>query len=443
MPAGQLVALLIVAVVVNVILMVLVVVPPILGRRSPLADPDEDGESVPTVESLAAGRLSDGRLAPLGAPLVDGVPTEAYDRVVRVVSFVFILAVAMVVAITGMWPDTEPAILGLLAVAGLFVLLIHDVMPPRVLGSARFVAEGSVAITAVTLLVALTGREQSPFFFAFALIVAGAALVVDSRVTIVLAVSAAFGYLAAIGIRPPGSAIPADAVATIGVNLCGLVLLAYVAMVISREQRRSRDAAIRLSSVDSLTDLYNRSFFFAALDREIQRCARTGRGFCLLMMDLDGLKALNDRYGHFHGDRALRIVGDMIRAGVRRIDIAARYGGDEFVALLPETDPRGAAVLAEKIRQGVADKAIPATGFDIRTSLSIGVVVFPDDGRTADELMIAADRAMYVSKRLGKNRVAGRGQDLAGIGVMDGPGESLAVAGRPARVAGEVVGDSA
>jgi diguanylate cyclase (GGDEF)-like protein len=161
------------------------------------------------------------------------------------------------------------------------------------------------------------------------------------------------------------------------------------------------------------------------------------------MMDLDGLKALNDRYGHFHGDRALRIVGDMIRAGVRRIDIAARYGGDEFVALLPETDPRGAAVLAEKIRQGVADKAIPATGFDIRTSLSIGVVVFPDDGRTADELMIAADRAMYVSKRLGKNRVAGRGQDLAGIGVMDGPGESLAVAGRPARVAGEVVGDSA
>ena len=300
----------------------------------------------------------------------------------------------------------------------------------------------AVAITAVTLLVALTGREQSPFFFAFALIVAGAALVVDSRVTIVLAVSAALGYLAAIGIRPTGPALSADQVATVGVNLCGLVLLAYVAMVISREQRRSRDAAIRLSTVDSLTDLYNRSFFFAALDREIQRCARTGRGFCLLMMDMDGLKALNDRFGHFHGDRALRIVGDTIRAGVRRIDTAARYGGDEFVALLPETDPSGAYVLAEKIRQGVAEKVISGTSFDFRTSLSIGVVVYPDNGQTADELMIAADRAMYLSKRLGKNRVAGPDRNVSGVGVMDDTPEPLAAAARATRVASEVAGDS-
>jgi diguanylate cyclase (GGDEF)-like protein len=73
------------------------------------------------------------------------------------------------------------------------------------------------------------------------------------------------------------------------------------------------------------------------------------------MMDLDELKAINDRFGHFHGDRVLRAVGDVIRAGVRRIDTAARYGGDEFVVLLPETDPTGAYVLAEKVRLGVQD----------------------------------------------------------------------------------------
>jgi diguanylate cyclase (GGDEF)-like protein len=185
-----------------------------------------------------------------------------------------------------------------------------------------------------------------------------------------------------------------------------LILLAYAAMVVAREQRRTRDAAIRMSTVDSLTGLFNRTFFFAAVGREIARCARSGRGFCLLMMDLDDLKAINDRLGHFQGDRVLRGVGDVIAEGVRRIDTAARYGGDEFVVLLPETDPTGAFVLAEKIRLGVNAMAIelPNTG---HPSISIGVVSYPGDGRTADELMISADNAMYASKRAGKDRVTG------------------------------------
>jgi diguanylate cyclase (GGDEF)-like protein len=123
------------------------------------------------------------------------------------------------------------------------------------------------------------------------------------------------------------------------------------------------------------------------------------------MMDLDELKAINDKYGHFVGDRVLRGVADVIRAGVRRIDTAARYGGDEFVVLLPETDATGAYVLAEKIRMGAAELTLPGVG--VKTSLSIGVVNYPDDGRTSDELMISADQAMYASKRGGKNRVMG------------------------------------
>ncbi len=186
-----------------------------------------------------------------------------------------------------------------------------------------------------------------------------------------------------------------------------MILLAYVAMVIAREQRRSRDAAIRLSTIDPLTGLFNRGFFFAALEREIARSARSGRGFCLLMMDLDELKAINDRLGHFYGDRVLRAVGEVVTIGVRRIDTAARYGGDEYVVLLPETDPTGAFVLAEKIRIGVHEMALDLPEGAPQPSLSIGVVSYPDDGSTADELMISADGAMYRSKRGGKNRVTG------------------------------------
>jgi len=96
-----------------------------------------------------------------------------------------------------------------------------------------------------------------------------------------------------------------------------------------------------------------------------------------------------------------------VSAGVRRIDTAARYGGDEFVVLLPETDPTGAFVLAEKIRIGVEEMVVglPPTG--PQPSLSVGVVAFPDDGASSDELMISADAAMYASKRAGKNRVTG------------------------------------
>ena len=290
----------------------------------------------------------------------------------------------------------------------MFVLVVHDLLPADALGAAKFAVEGSVAITVATLLVALTGGVQSPFFFTYPLIVGGAALVVSPAITVGLAGTAALGYLLAVVVGSPDGTLDLPrTTATVGINLTAMILLAYVAMVIAREQRRSRDAAIRLSTIDPLTALFNRGFFFAALEREIARSARSGRGFCLLMMDLDELKAVNDRLGHFHGDRVLHAVGEIVADGVRRIDTAARYGGDEFVVLLPETDPTGAYVVAEKIRLGVQELELGFEDAEVRPSLSIGVVSYPGDGNTADELMISADGAMYRSKRAGKNRVTG------------------------------------
>ena len=401
LPAVPVLILIVALVAAIVLLVVVILAPPIIGRSSP---DGRDGDRLDP-ERRAAQAAVVGGLD--GSTTDDGVPTQTYDRVVRIVAGTFILSTATIVAATGLWPETQPAILVLLLFSGLFVLFVHDLLPPSALGSARFVVEGSVAITVATILVALTGGVASPFFFAFPLIVGGAALVVSPQVTLVLAAAASFGYvLAVLAGTTDGTLSPATA-ATVGVNLTALILLAYVAMVIARAQRRTRDAAIRLSTVDSLTGLFNRTFFFAAIDREIARSARSGRGFCLLMMDLDELKAINDRLGHFHGDRVLRGVGEVIAAGVRQIDTAARYGGDEFVVLLPETDPTGAFVLAEKIRLGVNAMVIDLPGGVPRPSLSIGVVAYPDDGRTADQLIISADGAMYASKRSGKDRVTG------------------------------------
>ena len=386
-----------VAVALNAAVAAVILVPPRFGRRSPLASLGEPEPEAAELHGLDPGTLIGGLVGrSAGEP-------GTVDRIVRLVAWVFLLSTAVIVGTSGLWPDTTPGIFLLLGIAGIFVLVVHDLVPPAALGPARSVLEGTVAITFAAFLVLLTGGHASPFFFTFPLIVGAAAIVIRPTATLLLAVAAAVAYMVA-GTLGSGPPTPPQ-LATVAVNLTALLLLAYVGSVIGREQRRTRDAAIRLSAVDSLTGLFNRAFFFAALERELARSARSGRGFCLLMLDLDELKAINDRHGHHAGDTVLREVARTIEAGVRRIDIAARYGGDEFIALLPETDPTGGWVVAEKIRLGVA--ALQLQGIGQSPTVSIGVVAHPRDGESADALMISADQAMYASKRAGRNRVAG------------------------------------
>jgi len=332
---------------------------------------------------------------------------DSFNRGIRILAWSFILVVVVIVSVSQLWLSAQPQIFGTLGLAGVFVLVVHELMPPGGLGTLRVVVEASAAIVMLTMLVMLTGGAMSPFFFIYPLLVGGAALIASPRATLLLTVETAAAYFVASFSAPLGVDAARESMARVAISLTVLALLSYTGMVISRVQRRTREAAIRLSTVDSLTDLRNRAFFFNAVDREVLRSRRFRRGFCLLMMDLDGLKAINDRYGHYQGDLVLRAVAHVIRSGLRGVDVAARYGGDEFVALLPETDPSGAYLVAEKIRQTASEMVVGARGLEIKTSLSIGVVSYPDDGRTADELLIAADQAMYSSKRHGKNRVVG------------------------------------
>ncbi|HYK96574.1 MAG TPA: GGDEF domain-containing protein [Candidatus Dormibacteraeota bacterium] len=351
------------------------------------APPADDGAAA-TAAAAAAG------------PVTSDPSLE--ERVVRIVSWAFLMAVAVFAAASGLWNLSLPQIVILVAVTGESLLILQDVLPRTPLRKARGPLQGVLAIAFAAGLVALTGGLDSPFTFTFPLIVGAGALLVAPRIALILATVATAVYLAT-GLAVTPNPAPGPLVQML-VNLTGLYLLAYIGASVGREQRRARDAAIRLSTVDSLTGLYNRTFFFSALEREIARGDRSGRAFCLVMLDLDDLKTINDRFGHIAGDQVLRAVSDVVRNGVRKIDVAARYGGDEFVALLPETDPTGGWVLAEKIRLTVADQGAP--GVDPSPTVSVGVVSYPIDGRSADALLVSADRAMYASKRGGKNRVA-------------------------------------
>jgi diguanylate cyclase (GGDEF)-like protein len=166
--------------------------------------------------------------------------------------------------------------------------------------------------------------------------------------------------------------------------------------------KAAHDELAALATTDPLTNLPNHGALVSTIDREIERSRRYDRVFSLLFLDLDHFKALNDTYGHHAGDHALQALGDLLSGCLRPVDTAGRWGGEEFLALLPETDNDGAWAVSERIREAVAGTAFSEAGFHVTCSL--GVASYPLNGADRGALIDAADRAMYAAKSLGRNQ---------------------------------------
>ena len=166
--------------------------------------------------------------------------------------------------------------------------------------------------------------------------------------------------------------------------------------------------AEQLAVTDDLTQVYNYRFLKMALRREVKRAARFSQRFSVLMIDVDNLKRYNDRNGHLRGSEVLRMVAQILVREARSIDLVAKYGGDEFVIILPQTEREGARVLADRIKISVETTAFPLVPPGIIT-VSLGLATYPDNGLTAGELLEASDIALYAAKESGKNRVSTAG----------------------------------
>jgi len=162
-----------------------------------------------------------------------------------------------------------------------------------------------------------------------------------------------------------------------------------------------------LTSIDKLTGVYNRQFYDRLVRIEMERATRSGTKLSLLVVDIDDFKAINDTLGHRKGDEALVVVADLIRDNLRKIDSPFRYGGEEFVILLPGTAEMEAIHTAERLRTVIGDygEFLDDQGKRRRITVSIGAAVFPGDARTEEELFSRADAALFLAKRKGKNRV--------------------------------------
>ena len=159
----------------------------------------------------------------------------------------------------------------------------------------------------------------------------------------------------------------------------------------------------QLAITDELSQLHNRRYFYRRLNEEFNRAIRYNGNFSIIIADFDKLKEINDVHGHLMGDKVIQVVGELIKKTVRDIDCAARYGGDEFIIACPKADSRQARILAERIRETVAQHVIEYDDKKINVSISSGVASFPEDDTEVNGLVKKADEALYQAKALGGN----------------------------------------
>jgi diguanylate cyclase (GGDEF)-like protein len=253
-----------------------------------------------------------------------------------------------------------------------------------------------------------TGRITSPFMSLIYLILMAASLTQGRRITYLMAGLAISSYilLASEEFREMYAFLSHI------LELFPYMLIAHLGAMLAGETEIARREVERLSLTDEVTGINNMRNFFLLADIQEKLAKRHDRPFAICMIDADGLKKINDQYGHFAGTELIRQVARLITAHTRSSDICARYGGDEFVIMFNENRKEDVAVAVERIVTGMATTPFPFDAITLQTTLSAGLAGYPEDGDDVRTVMANADEAMYVSKRTGKNRLTLFGSNM-------------------------------
>jgi diguanylate cyclase (GGDEF)-like protein len=246
-----------------------------------------------------------------------------------------------------------------------------------------------------------TGKLTSPFLSLLYLVLMAAALTQGRRITYLMAGLAITSYvlLASADFREINYYL------THILELFPYMLIAHLGALLADETESARQEVERLSLTDDVTGLNNMRNFFMLVDVQEKLAKRYQRKFVICMIDADGLKKINDQYGHLAGTELIRQMAIVITSNIRSSDICARYGGDEFVIMFNETTKSEVAPTVGRLIKDMASNTFQFEGDMFSSTISAGLAEFPEDGPDVKTVTAKADQALYVSKRAGKNRL--------------------------------------
>ena len=269
----------------------------------------------------------------------------------------------------------------------------------------KIAIETWVMILFVSWVIICSGRVDSPLYSLYFLIIIASALSLGKLVTFLEFALITVVYIYISYPIYAANGLTMNDFINIMTVFCPILLITYVTVMLAADVQHGKQVLRLLSETDEMTGFKNKRSFRTSLSTEINVAMRYSRRFSIVMIDADNLKEINDRLGHSAGDAYIQSIASIIENNLRSSDIISRYGGDEFLVLMPETDIQNAKEAGEKVRLAIQNSSFDIAGKPVTSTVSIGIAGYPVDSNNGDVLVDCADKALYESKRTGRNRV--------------------------------------
>ncbi len=336
---------------------------------------------------------------------VEIIELRGFSRSIAELEWLLLILVILYLVTPGTTVENDWLIIKSGLLFGLFVLAFRYLNFFRRETRWKIGIEIWVMIIFITYVLWHTGKIHSPLLNLYLLVIVTSGLTMGKSTTLLI-----LALITSVYIRMGVPVFDAD---TFSIEQFGLIMtvfspyliIAYLTTMLSADLHFSKSRFKLLSETDEMTGLENIRSFKNTLNIEIMEASRHKHSFSVLMIDADGLKAINDEFGHDAGNMLIKTVANSIKSCLRESDRLARYGGDEFVVLLSKTSSNSALEAGERIRLAVENTSFDSAGNQLRATISIGIASYPEHAVNLEELMSRADRALYRSKEAGRNKV--------------------------------------
>ena len=330
---------------------------------------------------------------------IEQAELRGFARSVTEVEWLLLILVLLFLFVTEQPVVRREIIIATLVVFACFILVFRYSGLLRKQTRFKLAFEALTMVAFLTAVLTQTGNQESQLINLYLLPIITAALTLgkEATVLVVALVCACYVLLATLAGGADALSLPFISEA-MGI-LSPFLLVAFLTTLLAENIHTAKGRIRSLADRDELTSMYNMRAFTRLLQREHDLVARSQRQYAILMVDIDGLKAINDDFGHEAGNRAIRLVADGLLRVTRSTDIVARYGGDEFMVYLGDADQYAADEVAQRMRNVIYSTTLEVGDTMVRVSISAGVASFPLNGKNVEALITAADRAMYKDKK--------------------------------------------